>query len=63
MKLKRYEIIILILILLAAFGMLGTMDAEEAELEAKAYCAMVAEYKATNGKSGWPAYQGTAMCR
>lgn len=43
----------------AAFGLVGTMDYEDAVSEQKHYCEMVDEYNRTNGQAGWPDYEGT----
>ena len=44
--------IILALVLLALYGIVGAMDAEDAQAEQEHYCEMV--------KAGyWPDYQGT----
>ena len=49
--------------LLAAVGIVNTLDKRAEENQASLYCEMVAEYKASNGKHGWPAYKGEMQCR
>lgn len=48
--------------LVALLALTGYWDAQEAERARAEYCAMVEVYKATNGKSGWPAYKGGSEC-
>jgi hypothetical protein len=63
LTMKRYQIILIGLALLAAFGLLGSMDKEEEERQAQEYCEMVKLWKATNGQSGWPAFNGEGACK
>ncbi len=54
----RLQSIALAVAMAIIFGVVGSMDAEDAELQAKHYCDMVQLYKQTNGQQGWPAYDG-----
>jgi len=59
-RLRNRWLVVLILLLIAAFVFL---EGEEDPLSTdEHYCDMVALYKATNGEAGWPAYQGTKYC-
>jgi len=62
-KIKRYQIILIGLAMLGAFGLLGSMDKEEEERQQAEYCEMVKLWKQTNGRAGWPAYNGEGACR
>jgi len=46
------------LVFLGMYGLVGTMDVEEEQLQQDRYCEMVQLYKDTNGEAGWPAYKG-----
>jgi hypothetical protein len=63
LTMKRYQVILIGLALLAAFGLLGSLDKEEEERQAQEYCEMVKLWKATNGQSGWPAFNGEGACK
>lgn len=63
LTMKRYQIILIGLALLVAFGLLGSLDKEEEERQAQEYCEMVKLWKATNGQSGWPAFNGEGACK
>ena len=63
LTMKRYQVILIGLAMLAAFGLLGSMDKEEEERQAQEYCEMVKLWKATNGQSGWPAFNGEGACK
>jgi hypothetical protein len=60
---KRYQFILAILAILLAMGVVGHFDAEDAQLQQDNYCEMVKLWKQSNGKSGWPAYNGEAVCK
>jgi len=60
---KRYQVIILFIIILVALGIAGEMDFEDEQLAQDNYCEMVKLYKQTNGQQGWPAYNGEAACK
>lgn len=63
MNLKRYQVIILAIFVLVLMGIAGHMDAQEEERQHAEYCEMVKLWKESNGKAGWPAYDGERMCR
>lgn len=49
--------------LLAAVVIVSTLDKRSEQNQASLYCEMVAEYKASNGEYGWPAYKGEMQCQ
>ncbi len=63
MNLKRYQVIILAICVLVLMGIAGNMDVQEEERQHAEYCEMVQLWKQTNGKHGWPAYNGEGSCR
>lgn len=63
MKIKRYQVILIGIAVLAAFGFLGSMDKEEEERQQAEYCEMVKLWKETNGQAGWPAFNGEGACK
>ena len=63
MQLKRYQVILGLLVLVIAMGIVGQSDFEEAERQEAEYCEMVKLWKQTKGQAGWPAYNGEKMCR
>lgn len=63
LAMKRWQVIGLVLLVLVAFGLVGNMDAEEEQRQAEQYCEMVKLWKETNGKAGWPAYDGERICK
>ena len=62
-NLKRYQVILIAIGLLVAFGLVGQSDLEEEHRQAQEYCEMVKLWKATKGKAGWPAYNGEGVCK
>jgi len=62
-NIKRYQVILIAIGLLVAFGLVGQSDFEEEQRQAQEYCEMVKLWKATKGQAGWPAYDGERMCR
>lgn len=63
LTMKRYQVILIGLALLAAFGLLGSLDKEEEERQVQEYCEMVKLWKTTKGQAGWPAYNGEGVCK
>lgn len=63
LAMKRWQVIGIVLLVLVAFGLVGHMDAEEEQRQAEQYCEMVKLWKETNGKAGWPAYDGERICK
>jgi hypothetical protein len=63
MKLKRYHVILIAIFLVAVFGLIGNLDAEDTQFQQEQYCAMVKLWKETRGQSGWPAYDGEMICQ
>lgn len=49
--------------IIVAMGIVGHMDADEAERQQEQYCEMVKLYKETNGEKGWPAYNDDVECK
>ena len=56
-------IILLVVLLLAMVSIVNTLDKRSEQNQASLYCEMVAEYKASNGQHGWPAYKGEMQCQ
>lgn len=48
----------LVVIALAALGIAGNMDKQDAEQRHSTYCEMVQTFKESNGAYGWPDYKG-----
>jgi len=63
MNIKRYHVILIAIFLVAVFGLIGNLDAEDTQFQQEQYCAMVELWKETRGQSGWPAYDGERMCQ
>ena len=55
---KTWQILLLCAALLAALGLAGNADLEEAERQRAHYCEMVDLYHETDGEYGWPPYNG-----
>lgn len=62
-EVKTTLIVLIAAFLLAAVGIVNTLDKRSEANERDLYCEMVAEYKASNGKHGWPAYKGEMQCQ
>ena len=57
------RLIAFVLIMLVAYGIVGSDDFEEAERQEQEYCEMVKLYKQTRGQAGWPEYRkGEVFC-
>jgi hypothetical protein len=63
MQLKRYQVILAIIGLIAAMGFVGQADFEDEQAQAEQYCEMVKLWKQTKGQAGWPAYNGEGVCK
>ena len=63
MNLKRYQVILAVIGLIVAAGFVGPSDIEEEQRQQAEYCDMVKQWKETNGKAGWPAYNGAGICK
>jgi hypothetical protein len=63
MQLKRYQVILAIIGLIAAMGFVGHSDFEDEQAQAEQYCEMVKLWKQTKGQAGWPAYNGEGVCK
>jgi hypothetical protein len=63
MQLKRYQVILSIIGLIAAMGIVGQSDFEDEQAQAEQYCEMVKLWKQTKGQAGWPAYNGEGVCK
>ena len=55
---KRWHVLILGAALLAALGLAGNADLEDAERQREQYCDMVDVYHESGGDYGWPPYNG-----
>ncbi|UOF81077.1 hypothetical protein [Caudoviricetes sp.] len=51
-----------ITVIVLAFGIVGKEDYEEELRQVQHYCEMVKINEQTNGRDGWPAYNGKSMC-
>lgn len=63
LSLTRWQAIGVGIGLILAFGIVGHFDAEDEQLETERYCEMVKLWKESNGKAGWPAYNGEGVCK
>jgi hypothetical protein len=63
LSIPRWQAILIALVLILAFGLMGSMDKEEEGRQQTQYCEMVKLYKETNGQAGWPAYNGEGACK
>lgn len=63
LAMKRWHVIGLVLLAIVAFGLVGQSDMEEEQRQADQYCDMVKLWKETNGRAGWPAYDGERICK
>lgn len=59
---KKLDILAIIGIVIA-MGIAGHMDVQEEERQRAEYCEMVKLWKESNGKAGWPAYNGEGACK
>jgi len=48
--------------LVAALGLAGKADVQEAEGHGSEYCDMVELYESSNGELGWPPYDPEIKC-
>ena len=63
MKLKNFQVILTIIVLITAMGIVGQSDFENEHAKSEKYCKMVNIWKQTNGNAGWPAYNGEEVCK
>lgn len=63
MNLKHYQVPLTFIGIIIAMGIAGNMDAQEEERQHAEYCEMVKLWKESNGKAGWPAYNGEGACK
>ena len=54
---KRWTVIVGVLLMIAALGIAGTRDYEDAGREFQHYCAMIDIYEQSDGEYGWPDYK------
>jgi len=55
---KRWQGLLLAAALVAALGLVGNADRDEAERQADQYCEMVELWHESDGEHGWPPYDG-----
>ena len=55
---KRWQVLLLGAALVAALGLTGKADLEDAERQRAHYCEMVDVYHESGGDYGWPPYNG-----
>lgn len=65
LSMRNTAVVILIIAITAIclIGVVGGMDIKSAEEEHARYCHMVQIYYDTNGRDGWPPYDGDDVCR
>lgn len=51
------RLIAFVIIMVAAYGIVGTHDFEEEQRQEQEYCDMVKLHKQTRGQAGWPEYR------
>lgn len=61
-EIKTTLIVLFGVFLLAAVGIVNTLDKRSEQNQVSLYCEMVAEYKASNGQHGWPSYKEGVKC-
>jgi len=62
-EVKTTLIVLFGVFLLAAVGIVNTLDKRSEQNQASLYCDMVQQFKDTNGQHGWPAYKGEKQCQ
>lgn len=62
MSARHYRSIMAVTAIIIAMGIVGQSDYEEEQRQHAEYCEMVKLWKKTNGKHGWPAYNGEGTC-
>lgn len=60
---RHYQSILAVVVLIIAMGIAGNMDVQEEERQRAEYCEMVKLWEESNGKAGWPPYDGEGACR
>lgn len=55
---KRWQVLLAALALLALYGWIGSEDRKHAEAMQSQYCSMVEAWHESGGQYGWPPYQG-----
>lgn len=55
---KRWQVLLGALAMLALYGWIGTMDRDDAKAMQSHYCSMVEAWHNSNGQHGWPPYKG-----
>lgn len=59
----RIQSIIAFIAIAVLMGVVGHMDADEADRQQEQYCEMVKLWKESGGEKGWPAYNGEEQCK
>lgn len=62
MYIRRFTLILSAVAVLIVFGFVWQSDFEEEQRQQDNYCFMIKQWKQTNGKQGWPAYNGEQGC-
>jgi hypothetical protein len=62
MHIRRSILIFAAVLIAIVVGFVGQSDFEEEQRQQDNYCFMVKQWKQTNGKQGWPAYNGEQGC-
>ena len=55
---KRYQAVLIGIVVILGFSVAGLMDYKSMEEDQNHYCKMVEMYDVSNGREGWPPYNG-----
>lgn len=61
-KLKRYQVILIVIFFICLMGIVGQMDVEEEQRQDQEYCEMIKLWEETKGQVGWPAFKSKEGC-
>lgn len=61
-KLKRYQVILIVIFFIAMMSVVGQMDVEEEQRQDQEYCEMIKLWEKTKGQAGWPAFKSKEGC-
>ena len=60
---KQLALTAAIAAMIGGLAYVGNADMIEAEMQQARYCEMVAAWDESNGRYGWPPYNGREMCQ
>lgn len=55
---KRYQAVLVGIVVILGFFVAGLMDYKSMEEDQERYCKMVEMYDISNGREGWPPFNG-----